>query len=83
MVGELMKKPADPDTFDTFDPAHVSPLVAYLAREDCPLTGKLFAVQGGAISELEGWSAATSFTTEGAWTQAVLERELGGAGVTA
>jgi NAD(P)-dependent dehydrogenase (short-subunit alcohol dehydrogenase family) len=76
MVGELMKRPED-GSFDTFDPAHVSPLVAFLAREDCPLTGKLFAVQGGAISELEGWSAGGSFTTDGDWTQEILERELG------
>jgi NAD(P)-dependent dehydrogenase (short-subunit alcohol dehydrogenase family) len=82
MVGELMKKPADPDAFDAFDPAHVSPLVAYLAREDCPLTSKVFAVQGGAISELQGWHAGATFSTDGAWTQDVLERELG-AGVAA
>jgi NAD(P)-dependent dehydrogenase (short-subunit alcohol dehydrogenase family) len=81
MVGELMKKPADPDAFDTFDPAHVSPLVAYLAREDCPVTGRLFAVQGGAISELEGWRATDTFSTDGDWTQEILERELSGAGV--
>jgi len=83
MVGELMKKPEDPDAFDTFDPAHVSPLVAYLAREDCPVTGKLFAVQGGAISELEGWRAGETFSTDGPWTQEILERQLGGAGVAA
>jgi NAD(P)-dependent dehydrogenase (short-subunit alcohol dehydrogenase family) len=82
MVGELMKKPAD-GAFDTFDPAHVSPLVAYLAREDCELTGKLYAVQGGAISEMTGWSTAGTFSTDGPWTQDVLERELAGAGVTA
>ena len=82
MVGELMKKPEDPDAFDTFDPAHVAPLVAYLAREDCPLTGKLFAVQGGAISELTGWTAGETFSTDGPWTQEILERELG-AGVPA
>ena len=82
MVGELMKKPADPDAFDAFDPAHVSPLVAYLCREDCPLTGKVFAVQGGAISELQGWHAGATFSTDGNWTQDVLERELG-AGVAA
>jgi hypothetical protein len=82
MVGELMKKPAD-GSFDTFDPAHVSPLVAYLSRVDCAVTGKLLAVQGGAISELEGWRATTSLTTDGEWTQELLERELGGAGVAA
>jgi NAD(P)-dependent dehydrogenase (short-subunit alcohol dehydrogenase family) len=83
MVGELMKKPEDSTAFDTFDPAHVAPLVAYLSREDCPVTGKVFAVQGGAISELNGWSAGATFSTDGAWTQEILERELSGAGVTA
>jgi NAD(P)-dependent dehydrogenase (short-subunit alcohol dehydrogenase family) len=82
MVGELMKKPAD-GSFDTFDPAHVSPLVAYLARADCPITGKLFAVQGGAISELTGWSAQDAISTDGDWTQDVLEAAFGGAGVAA
>ncbi len=83
MVGELMKKPEDPVAFDAFDPAHISPLVAYLAREDCTVTGKLFAVQGGAISELEGWRAGTTFSTDGDWSQEILQRELGAAGVTA
>jgi NAD(P)-dependent dehydrogenase (short-subunit alcohol dehydrogenase family) len=82
MVGELMKKPEDPDAFDAFDPAHISPLVAYLSRADCTLSGKVYAVQGGAISELEGWSAGHTFSTDGAWSQDVLERELG-SGVTA
>jgi NAD(P)-dependent dehydrogenase (short-subunit alcohol dehydrogenase family) len=82
MVGELMKKPQD-GSFDTFDPAHVSPLVAYLARGDCTVTGRLFAVQGGAISELSGWSAGDTISTDGDWTQASLEGALGGAGVAA
>jgi NAD(P)-dependent dehydrogenase (short-subunit alcohol dehydrogenase family) len=79
MVGELMKKPEDPNAFDAFDPAHISPLVAYLSRADCTLTGKMYAVQGGAIAELEGWSAGHTFSTDGVWTQDVLERELGAA----
>ncbi len=83
MVGELMRKPDDPDAFDPFDPAHIPPIVAYLAREDCPITGRLFAVQGGAIAELAGWRAGESFSTDGAWTQESLERELGDIGVTA
>jgi NAD(P)-dependent dehydrogenase (short-subunit alcohol dehydrogenase family) len=76
MVGELMKKPAD-GSFDTFDPAHVAPLAAYLARAECTLTGKLFAVQGGAISELSGWSAMDAVSTDGDWTQESLEEALG------
>jgi NAD(P)-dependent dehydrogenase (short-subunit alcohol dehydrogenase family) len=38
--------------FDAFSPANISPLVAYLASDECSLIGKVFAVQGGAISEL-------------------------------
>ncbi len=83
LVGELMKPPADPDAFDPFDPAHISPIVAYLAREDCPVTGRVFAVQGGAISELEGWRAGDTINTDGPWTQEILEQQLGRPGVTA
>ena len=83
IVGEMMKQPEDPNAFDAFDPVHVSPLVAYLAREDCPITGKLFAVQGGTISELEGWRTDATINADGPWTQEILERELGGAGISA
>ncbi|MEA2177375.1 MAG: hypothetical protein QOG77_672 [Solirubrobacteraceae bacterium] len=74
MIGEVMKAPE-------FDPHHVSPLVAYLASEDCPLTGKVFAVQGGSISELHGWTSGETVTTEGDWTPELLAEKLGAAAV--
>jgi hypothetical protein len=83
MIGEMMKAPGDPAAFDAFHPQHVSPLVAFLAREDCPLTGKVYAVQGGAISELLGWHAGATITTEGPWSQEVLEAKLGRAAAVA
>jgi NAD(P)-dependent dehydrogenase (short-subunit alcohol dehydrogenase family) len=52
---------------DLFDPSNISPLVAYLASAECPLTGKVFAVQGGCIQELSGWSAVNQIETDGAW----------------
>ncbi len=52
---------------DLFDPSNISPLVAYLATADCPITGKVFAVQGGSIQELEGWNAISQIETEGLW----------------
>jgi NAD(P)-dependent dehydrogenase (short-subunit alcohol dehydrogenase family) len=70
MIGEMMKAPE-------FDPRHVSPLVAYLASADCPLTGKVFAVQGGAIAELHGWTAGDSVTTDGDWTVEEIADKLG------
>ncbi|MBF6261457.1 SDR family NAD(P)-dependent oxidoreductase [Nocardia farcinica] len=53
--------------FDAFSPANISPLVAYLAGDGCRLTGKVFAVQGGAISELAGWHDVKTIETDGPW----------------
>jgi len=52
---------------DLFDPSNISPLVAYLASAECSLTGKVFAVQGGCIQELAGWSATREIETDGQW----------------
>ena len=37
---------------DKLDPGLVSPLVAYLAHEDCPVTGQLFSVGGGRVAQV-------------------------------
>jgi NAD(P)-dependent dehydrogenase (short-subunit alcohol dehydrogenase family) len=63
---------------DLFDPSNISPLVAYLASADCPLTGKVFAVQGGAIQELAGWSVADQIEADGPWTIEEIAMRLGG-----
>lgn len=75
-IGEMMKAPDDPDEFDAFDPKHVSPLVAYLATEDCRVTGKLFAVQGGMIAECTNWQLSENqFTSDEDWSvESVAER---------
>ena len=44
-----------------------SPLVAYLATEKCPVTGRVYAVQGGAISLLGGWHDVTTIETDKVW----------------
>ncbi|MFE5501314.1 SDR family oxidoreductase [Amycolatopsis japonica] len=54
--------------FDAFSPDNIAPVVAYLAQEKCPITGQVFAVQGGAISVLEGWRNAGLIETDGPWT---------------
>src|ERR1700704_290961 len=36
-LGDVVKAPDDPGKFDVWDPGNVSPLVAYLATENCPL----------------------------------------------
>ena len=66
-MGALMAEPEEEGEVDLFSPANIAPLVAYLATEKCPLTGKVFAVQGGAISELGGWHDVTTIETDGLW----------------
>jgi len=78
LIGELVKPPSDPAAFDVFHPRHVAPLVAYLASAGCPLTGRVFAVQGGLIAELDGWTLGASIETDGEWTIGKLAEELGG-----
>lgn len=65
-MGSLMSEPEDGE-LDLFSPANISPLVAYLATDKCPITGKVFAVQGGAISELAGWHDVKTIETNGPW----------------
>jgi hypothetical protein len=37
---------------DVLKPELVSPLVAFLAHNDCPVSGKLFSVGGGRVAEV-------------------------------
>jgi NAD(P)-dependent dehydrogenase (short-subunit alcohol dehydrogenase family) len=65
-MGSLMAEPEEGE-LDLFSPANISPLVAYLATEKCPITGKVYAVQGGAISALAGWHDVETIETDGQW----------------
>ncbi len=65
-MGSLMSEP-EGDELDLFSPANISPLVAYLATEKCPITGRVYAVQGGAISQLAGWHDVATIETDGHW----------------
>jgi NAD(P)-dependent dehydrogenase (short-subunit alcohol dehydrogenase family) len=65
-MGALMAEPEEGE-LDLFSPANISPLVAYLATEKCPVTGKVYAVQGGAISALSGWHDVDTIETDGLW----------------
>ncbi|AHH95531.1 SDR family oxidoreductase [Kutzneria viridogrisea] len=67
-MGAMFAMEVPEGEFDLFSPVNIAPVVAYLATEDCPVTGKVFAVQGGAISELSGWQGARTIETDGPWT---------------
>ncbi|TQC50026.1 SDR family NAD(P)-dependent oxidoreductase [Rhodococcus sp. WS4] len=76
-MGALFAEEVPEGEFDAFSPANISPLVAHLADANCKITGKVFAVQGGAISELAGWHDVTTIESDGPWTVADLADRLG------
>jgi NAD(P)-dependent dehydrogenase (short-subunit alcohol dehydrogenase family) len=75
-LGDVIKAPEDVAKFDVWDPGNISPLVAYLATENCPLTGKTFFVQGGRVALFQGWTMAESIDKDDRWTVSELENEM-------
>lgn len=53
---------AGAEDFDPWHPGNVSPLVAYLATEECQFTGNMFCVHGGLIGQYQGWSIHRELT---------------------
>jgi NAD(P)-dependent dehydrogenase (short-subunit alcohol dehydrogenase family) len=54
--------------FDKSDPGNISPFVAYLATEDCPIGGKVFFVYGGAVHLFQPWTIVDKIETDRRWT---------------
>ncbi len=73
-MSEIVKAPPEGDQFDVWDPANVSPLVAYLATEDCPLNGRVFYIQGGTIRTFQNWTMTDALERPGRWTVDELRR---------
>jgi NAD(P)-dependent dehydrogenase (short-subunit alcohol dehydrogenase family) len=71
-LGDMVKPPDDPGAFDVWDPANVSPFVAYLATVDCAFTGETFLVQGGVVQRVKSWSTAEKIDKGDRWTVAEL-----------
>ncbi|MDE3086962.1 MAG: SDR family NAD(P)-dependent oxidoreductase [Acidobacteriota bacterium] len=67
-LGDIVKAPSDPGTFDIWNPANVSPLVAYLATRDCPISGQVFFVQGGDVRLFQPWTMTTTAHLDDRWT---------------
>jgi len=53
--------------FDEWDPANVSPLVAYLSSSACRFTGETFYVQGGVVQRVRSWEMAESVRNDKTW----------------
>jgi NAD(P)-dependent dehydrogenase (short-subunit alcohol dehydrogenase family) len=65
-----------PETgFDPMDPGNISPMVAYLATQDCPIGGKVFFVFGGTVQLFQPYTVVDTIKTDGAWSVDELAQE--------
>jgi NAD(P)-dependent dehydrogenase (short-subunit alcohol dehydrogenase family) len=54
--------------FDEWDPANVSPLIAFLSTEGCPFTGETFFVQGGVVKRVRSWEMGQTVEQHHRWS---------------
>jgi NAD(P)-dependent dehydrogenase (short-subunit alcohol dehydrogenase family) len=72
---EDVMKPKD-GMFDPWDPANISPLVAYLASAECAFTGETFLVSGGSVTVVESWARGAHVDRDSKWTVTELTEAL-------
>ena len=75
-LADIVAKPQDPGTFDVWDPANISPLVAALSTAPCTITGKVFFVQGGQVRLFQPWTMTEGLDKHGRWDVAELADQL-------
>jgi NAD(P)-dependent dehydrogenase (short-subunit alcohol dehydrogenase family) len=75
-MGAIFAQKVEEGEFDMFSPANIAPLVAYLATEKCLHTGQVFAVQGGSIQKLRGWTVSDATESDDPWTIDDVESRL-------
>jgi len=75
-LADIVVAPEDASKFDKWDPANISPLVAYLATSTCPATGRVFYVKGGTVRNFQGWTLTESLEKDDRWTVAELQAEM-------
>jgi NAD(P)-dependent dehydrogenase (short-subunit alcohol dehydrogenase family) len=54
--------------WNPWDPANVSPFVAYLATADCPIKGRVFYVLGGTVGLFHPYAIVDRIETDRRWT---------------
>ena len=73
---DRFQPPTDRTEFDAWDPANISPLVAYLSTASCTLTGQAFSAFGGVVVRNVGWTAGDRFEHDGRWDIPSLQEAL-------
>ncbi len=72
---EQIMSPKD-GAFDEWDPANISPLVAYLSTADCPFTGETFFAQGAVVKRVRSWEMAETVEQSEKWSVSQLAEAL-------
>ncbi len=76
-LGERIAAPDGEDEFDQWDPANISPLIAWLCTEDCKATAQVYWVLGNKVARYQEWTKADIATTNGKWQIDDLEEVAG------
>jgi NAD(P)-dependent dehydrogenase (short-subunit alcohol dehydrogenase family) len=69
------RPPVRTDEWDRRDPANISPFVAYLATEDCPIKGRVFWVAGGDVGLFQPFAIVDTIHADHRWTLDELQAE--------
>ena len=77
-LAEAVRPPADPSAFDAWHPANVSPVVAWLASDGCPVTGQVFVVHGASVRRLRPWVEEETWDCGSRWTVGGLTEAMSG-----
>ena len=75
-LGERIAAPTD-GSFDKWDPAHISPLVAWLCTESCEATAQVYWVGGDEVARYLEWARMDVAKTDGQWTIDDLQATVG------
>jgi len=68
---------ANDDGFDPWDPANISPLVAWLCTEGCPATGQVYWSMGNKLARYLEWTKADLAEVDGKWEIDQIDEVLG------
>jgi NAD(P)-dependent dehydrogenase (short-subunit alcohol dehydrogenase family) len=81
--GDAVAAKEDANAFDRWDPANISPFVAFLASPATEITGEAFIVGGSRIQRVKPWERDDDWKlqTEGRWTVDGLVEAAGKLGV--
>jgi NAD(P)-dependent dehydrogenase (short-subunit alcohol dehydrogenase family) len=75
-LGDMVQAPEEDGRFDEWDPANVSPVVAWLASRGCQASGRTFLVFGGEVQPMTGWTRGPGVARSERWTVEALAQEL-------